>query len=92
MSVEYWTTRDGENISVDDMDITHLRNTLKLIIRIRNGNKTKVEKAYDYMQKKIFISGVNVTNFPQRAIDDLLDELYPEDPADDPSDWIHLEQ
>jgi len=33
MSVEYWITKDGEKISVDDMSITHLRNTLKLIIR-----------------------------------------------------------
>lgn len=29
----YWTMRNGEQISVDDMDINHLRNTLKMIIR-----------------------------------------------------------
>ena len=27
-----WTTRTGEKISVDDMDINHLRNTLKMVI------------------------------------------------------------
>jgi hypothetical protein len=29
----YWTTKSGEKINVDDMDITHLRNALKMIIR-----------------------------------------------------------
>lgn len=32
----YWTMKDGTKISVDDMDLTHLRNTLKLIIRNRD--------------------------------------------------------
>lgn len=29
----YWTMKNGQQISVDDMDINHLRNTLKMIIR-----------------------------------------------------------
>lgn len=29
----YWKMRNGDLISVDDMDINHLRNTLKMIIR-----------------------------------------------------------
>ena len=29
----YWTTKNGHKILVDDMDIDHLRNTLKMIIR-----------------------------------------------------------
>lgn len=29
----YWTMKDGTKIKVDDMDIVHLRNTLKMIIR-----------------------------------------------------------
>jgi hypothetical protein len=33
----YWTMKNGKKISVDDMDINHLRNTLKMIIR--NVNK-----------------------------------------------------
>ncbi len=32
----YWTMKNGQKISVDDMDINHLRNTLKMIIRKRN--------------------------------------------------------
>ena len=31
----YWKMRNGKLISVDDMDINHLRNTLKMIIRNR---------------------------------------------------------
>lgn len=38
MSVEYWTTKNGEKISVDDMDLTHLRNTLKMIIHNARKN------------------------------------------------------
>lgn len=29
----YWTMKDGTKISVDDMTVEHLRNTLKLIIK-----------------------------------------------------------
>ena len=31
--IVYWTMKDGKKISVDDMDITHLRNSLKMIVR-----------------------------------------------------------
>jgi hypothetical protein len=31
--IYYWVKKDGDKINVDDMDITHLRNTLKMIIR-----------------------------------------------------------
>ena len=29
----YWTMKNGQQIDVDHMDITHLRNTLKMILR-----------------------------------------------------------
>lgn len=31
--IVYWTMRNGQQISVDDMDLNHLRNTLKMIIK-----------------------------------------------------------
>jgi hypothetical protein len=37
MTEVYWRQKDGRMISVDDMDITHLRNTLKMIIRNSQG-------------------------------------------------------
>jgi hypothetical protein len=37
----YWTMKDGRKISVDDMDVNHLRNTLKMIIRNINRNESK---------------------------------------------------
>ena len=37
--IVYWKMRNGRLISVDDMDINHLRNVLKMIIK----NNQKVE-------------------------------------------------
>jgi hypothetical protein len=31
--IVYWKQRNGELISIDDMDINHLRNVLKMIIK-----------------------------------------------------------
>lgn len=31
--IVYWTMKNDQQISVDDMDINHLRNTLKMIIK-----------------------------------------------------------
>ena len=39
----YWKMRNGRLISVDDMDINHLRNVLKMIIR--NNRKGQTNKA-----------------------------------------------
>ncbi len=37
----YWKMRNGELISIDNMDINHLRNVLKMIVK--NSNKHKVQ-------------------------------------------------
>ena len=35
----YWTMRDGKKIDIDEMSISHLRNTLKMIVRqVQNVN------------------------------------------------------
>jgi len=45
----FWKMRNGKLISVDEMDINHLRNTLKMILRNREKalqqvkSKSKVE-------------------------------------------------
>lgn len=33
----YWTMRNGQKINVDHMDINHLRNTLKMLIRAKRS-------------------------------------------------------
>jgi len=38
----YWKQRNGELISIDNMDINHLRNVLKMIVK--NSNKHKVQQ------------------------------------------------
>ena len=45
MSKEYWTMKSGEKIDVDEMTESHLRNTLKLIIR-RRKEQDEVKKDY----------------------------------------------
>ena len=45
----YWKMRNGILISVDDMDINHLRNTLKMIIR----NHEKVVQAKPKVEFKL---------------------------------------
>jgi len=48
-NIVYWKMRNGKLISVDEMDINHLRNTLKMILRNREKalqqvkSKSKVE-------------------------------------------------
>jgi len=43
MNTVYWTMRNGQKISVDDMDEQHLRNTLKMILRNIEKAKSKVK-------------------------------------------------
>jgi hypothetical protein len=37
MEAVYWTTKSGTRINVDHMDLNHLRNTLKMLIK-RNSS------------------------------------------------------
>ena len=39
----YWKMRNGELISIDNMDINHLRNTLKMIVKNSNKHRKQVE-------------------------------------------------
>ncbi len=40
----YWTMKNGEKIDVDEMTESHLRNTLKLILRRRKEQETYMNR------------------------------------------------
>jgi hypothetical protein len=39
---EYWTTRDGRRIAVGEMNVEHLRNVLRMILRYRRREVAKL--------------------------------------------------
>lgn len=41
----YWTMKDGKKISIDDMDINHLRNSLKMVVMGLERLKQKHSKS-----------------------------------------------
>ena len=62
----FWKMRDGRLISVDDMDINHLRNVLKMIVRNR-------EKALQQSQSKPKVEFKLNGDIAQSFINDMLD-------------------
>lgn len=42
-NIVYWKQRNGELISIDNMDVNHLRNVLKMIVNNSNKHKKKIE-------------------------------------------------
>lgn len=75
----YWKMRNGKLISVDEMDINHLRNVLKMILRNR-------QKALQQLQSKpkvkFKLNGDMAQEFNNSYIsdddDEVLDEIYQE--------------
>ena len=70
----YWTQRDGSKIDVDAMDIQHLRNTLKMIIR-------NIEKAEAKPKPKFKFNGeiaqeMHDNMIIEEIMGDMLDEWY----------------
>ena len=49
----YWTTKSGKKVDVDEMDVEHLRNVLKHILRKRDERKNDFLEPYseDWMWK-----------------------------------------
>ena len=43
MNEEIWTMKDGTKIAVGEMDIEHLRNTLRMIIRTKREKERFIE-------------------------------------------------
>jgi hypothetical protein len=53
MDKVYWTMKNGQHIDVDDMTESHLRNTLKMIIRKSNKRKQKTGIDLAFSEKEI---------------------------------------
>lgn len=49
----YWQMRNGELISVDDMDVNHLRNVLKMIIRNSKTTRKKDAFVQNFIEEEI---------------------------------------
>lgn len=47
METVYWTMKNGQKINVDDMDIQHLRNTLKMLIRAKRAVTAPVKPKFE---------------------------------------------
>jgi hypothetical protein len=82
--IVYWKQRNGELISVDEMDVNHLRNTLKLIIKNKNRLKTalneKLEKEKHIKAANNFVlKGDMAQEFHESYLSDEDDDRFDEE-------------
>jgi len=63
----YWKQRNGELIDIDDMDINHLRNTLKLVLRNR---ETVVKRILKSKRTNFKLHGEMANEFNSSQYDD----------------------
>ncbi len=68
MDKVYWTMKNGEKIDIDEMDINHLRNTLKMLIR--NNRKEFAKLFAEREANKVFAEDIARSYDPDE--DDLL--------------------
>ena len=79
----YWTTKSGVKINVDHMDLNHLRNTLKMIIKNSAiSTASNVEFVTNQINKnKIILNGDMAEQFHETYLshedDDRFDDDYP---------------
>jgi len=64
---EFWTMRNGEKIDVDTMSLTHLRNTLKMLLRNARVSEMKEKQQV----KKTFVVNGEIAS---QMIDDAMIE------------------
>jgi hypothetical protein len=69
--IVYWKQRNGELISIDDMDINHLRNVLKMIVK--NSNKHKVQILTEKQEFKLNGDAANMFNDDMQNYEDECD-------------------
>jgi len=69
----YWTMRNGNKIDIDEMDINHLRNTIKMLVR--NTEKKKQAKPKFTINGEIAQEMI-LNEWVNELIGDELDEYY----------------
>lgn len=75
MEKVYWTMKNGQKINVDDMDINHLRNTLKMLIRAKRAKATPEKRHWSGL------SGDIAT--------DMLDQMFLSEQQEDLDWWYN---
>lgn len=50
---EFWTCKDGRRLAVGEMDVDHLRNVLRMVLR--NRRRLREERARQEKTKKIML-------------------------------------
>ena len=83
----YWKMRNGNLISVDDMDEEHLRNTLKLVLR----NRETVIKRIVESKHKFKLHGDMANFFHESHLSDEDDDRF-EDSWDDKINYTRKRQ
>ena len=80
MTNYYWTMQNGRKINVDDMDITHLRNTLKMILRNVEAQKALIAQT-SRKKNHIELNGDMAQQFNETYFADQqqADELFDDD-------------
>ena len=63
----YWKMRDGNLISVDDMDIEHLRNVLKIVLKNR---QTVIKQIVKSKRTNFMLHGDIAAEFNSSQYDD----------------------
>jgi hexokinase len=73
--------KDGKKINVDDMDITHLRNTLKMILRNVEAQKALIAQEVSRKKHHIELNGDMAQQFHETYFADQqqADELFDDD-------------
>jgi hypothetical protein len=73
----FWKMRNGKLISVDDMDINHLRNVLKMIIKNRE-KAIKLLEAKSKLKVEFKLNGDMANQFHESYLSDEYDDRFDE--------------
>jgi len=72
----YWTQKNGVEIDIDAMDIQHLRNTLKMIVR---NTKRKIEEVQEELERNNQNRNKELCSIGKRLQDEAISQMGPDD-------------